>query len=77
MRQKLNILIFKKNSHPLYLQSSLNLYFLFLFVKILFIFRERGREGEREGEKHQCVVASRVAPMGTWSATQACDLTGN
>ena len=24
----------------------------------LFIFRERGREGEREGEKHQCVVAS-------------------
>ena len=26
--------------------------------KILFIFRERGREGEREGEKHQCVVAS-------------------
>ena len=28
----------------------------------LFIFRERGREGEREGEKHQCVVASHVAP---------------
>ena len=24
----------------------------------LFIFRERGREGEREGEKHQCVVVS-------------------
>ena len=24
----------------------------------LFIFRERGREGEREGAKHQCVVAS-------------------
>ena len=23
-----------------------------------FIFRERGREGEREGEKHQWVVAS-------------------
>ena len=30
----------------------------------LFIFRERGREGEREGEKHQCVVASHVAPTG-------------
>ena len=30
------------------------------FLKILFIFRERVREGEREGEKHQCVVASRV-----------------
>ena len=26
----------------------------------LFIFRERGREGEREGEKHHCVVASHV-----------------
>ena len=26
----------------------------------LFIFRERGREGEREGKKHQYVVASHV-----------------
>ena len=25
------------------------------FLKALFIFRERGREGEREGEKHRCV----------------------
>ena len=31
---------------------------------ISFIFRERGREGEREGEKHQCVVASHVPPTG-------------
>ena len=23
-----------------------------------------GREGEREGEKHQCVVASRMPPTG-------------
>ena len=30
----------------------------------LFIFRERRKEGEREGEKHQCMVASRVAPSG-------------
>ena len=30
----------------------------------LFIFRERGREGEREGEKHQCVVASWAPPTG-------------
>ena len=30
--------------------------------KILFIyFYREGREGEREGEKHQCVVASHVA----------------
>ena len=30
----------------------------------LFIFRERGREGEREGEKHQRVAASHVPPSG-------------
>ena len=33
------------------------------FLKILFIL-ERGKEGEREGEKHQCVVASRASPTG-------------
>ena len=32
------------------------------FFKILFIFRQRGREGEREGEKHQCVVATHAPP---------------
>ena len=34
------------------------------FKKIfyLFIFRKRGRERESDGEKHQCVVASRVTP---------------
>ena len=30
----------------------------------LFIFRKRGREGEREGEKHQRVVASCAPPTG-------------
>ena len=30
----------------------------------LFIFRERGREEEREGEEHQCVVASCMPPTG-------------
>ena len=30
----------------------------------LFIFRERGRKGEREGEKHQCVVASHARTTG-------------
>ena len=29
-----------------------------------FIFTEREREGEREGEKHQCEVASHVPPTG-------------
>ena len=39
-----------------------------LFLKILF-FLERGREGEREGETHQCVVASHAPPTGIWPAT--------
>ena len=30
----------------------------------LFIFRERGRDGEREGEKHRYVVASCMSPTG-------------
>ena len=33
-----------------------------ILLKILFIARERGREGEKEGEKHQCVVVSCVPP---------------
>ena len=38
-----------------------SLFFLRLY---LFIFRQRRRWGEREGEKHQCVVASWTPP--TW-----------
>ena len=30
----------------------------YFFNLYLFIFSQRGREGEREGEKHQCLVAS-------------------
>ena len=54
------------------------IFFIICFFKdrfYLLIFRERGREGEREGEKHQC--ASLVPPLVTWPATQACALTGN
>ena len=36
----------------------------FILFKILFIFRERGREGEKEGEKHPCVVAPHLLPSG-------------
>ena len=36
--------------------------YLFYFLKILFIFRQWGREGEREGEKYQYVVASLMPP---------------
>ena len=35
---------------------------MFIFFKDLFL--ERGREGEREEEKHQCVVAFHVPPTG-------------
>ena len=38
---------------------------LFFFKRFyLFIFRENGREEEREGEKYQCVVASGMPPTG-------------
>ena len=50
-------------------------YYYFIFKAFL----ERGREGERDGEKHQCVVASHMPSTGdlTWPATQACALAGN
>ena len=35
---------------------------VFFFLKILFISIERGREGAREGEIYQCVVASCEPP---------------
>ena len=42
--------------------------FLSLFFKrfylFIYLFLERGRQGESEGEKHQCVVASCVSPTG-------------
>ena len=40
-------------------------FIIFYFFKFyLFIFRESGKEGEREGEKHQCVVAFHLPPTG-------------
>ena len=39
-------------------------YDFFLKIFYVFTFRERGKEGEREGEKHQCVVASPTLPTG-------------
>ena len=38
--------------------------YLYFLVFHLFIFREKGREGEREEEKRQCVVASHTPPTG-------------
>ena len=56
------------------------LFFDTILKKFIYLFLERGEEREREGEKHQCAVASCVPPpppLGTWPATQACALTGN
>ena len=46
-----------------------NVYVFFkIFVKkdlhLFIFFREMGREREREGEKHQCVVAPHMPPTG-------------
>ena len=47
-----------------------------IFLKIyLFIFRERGREGERE--KHQCGVASRAPATGDLARNPGMCLCGN
>ena len=45
-------------------QGSYTTLFDFLEDLYLFIFRERGREGEREGEKYQCMVPSHVPLTG-------------
>ena len=53
-------------------------FFAQILKKILFIYiLERGREREREGEKHQCVCPFVCLEYGTWPATQGCALTGN
>ena len=54
------------------------------FLKILFIyFREKGKEREREGERHRCERETSIgcllyAPIPeTEPVTQVCALTGN
>ena len=48
-----------------YILTSLKQIFTYIFLRFyLFIFRERGREGGREGEKHHCVAASPTASTG-------------
>ena len=37
---------------------------IYIFKDFIYLFLERGKEGEREGEKHQCVVASQAPPTG-------------
>ena len=43
--------------------SKLNLLYYFLTMCV-FIFRGKGKEGEREQEPHQCVVTSHAPPTG-------------
>ena len=52
------------------------LFFFFKILSLFIYFRERGRVGERKGEKHQCVGASPIPPTGNL-APSACALTGN
>ena len=47
----------RKNSHS-YTHTDNN------FFKGFYLFLERGREGERRGEKHECVAASHAPPTG-------------
>ena len=47
--------------YPVNLKLSIWFFKDFIFF---FIFREWGREGERKGEEHQCVVASGIHPTG-------------
>ena len=52
-------------------------HFLFFLTFYLFIFRERGREGEREGRNINVWLSLKHPPLGTWSSSQACALTRN
>ena len=40
------------------------MYTILLFFKILFIFREKGREGKKRWREISCVVASHMPPTG-------------
>ena len=57
-------------------EMQVSKHFLVNFFKMLFICRERRREGEREEEKRPS-VASLTLQLGTRPATQACALTGS
>ena len=64
--------------------KEVKLSYVIIFKDFIYLLvRERGREGEREGEKDQCARHTSVccfshAPKwGIWTANQACALTGN
>ena len=43
---------------------ALYIHVQFFKKRFCFFFRKRRREGEREGEKYQCVVVSHIPPAG-------------
>ena len=45
-------------------EKEVDVYFYFFKDFIYFFFRERGQEGEREGEKHQWVIVPHASPTG-------------
>ena len=47
-----------------------------IFLDCTYLFLERGRENEREGEKHQCEAAFHAPPTGDIAQTQAGAPTG-
>ena len=55
-------LVFKINSLSLFRYYFLKI--LFFKKDFIYSFLEKGREGEREEEKHHCVVASQMPPTG-------------
>ena len=54
-----------------------------LFILFIFIFKEKGKEGEKEGERHQCEKETSIgclsdAPQPVIEpTTPECALTGN
>ena len=53
------------------------MFFFSSFKDFIYLLLERRRRGEREGEKHQCVMPLARPQLETWPATQACALTEN
>ena len=60
MRDLKKILIFLKNS----LEKIRSSFFLFKDYLCIYLFLERGEGKEKEEQKYQCVVASRIPPTG-------------
>ena len=48
-------------------------YCISFFLDFIYLFLERGRDGEREEEKHQRVVASHAPPTGYVALACALD----